>query len=147
MAKRTVVLLVIVIVAVAAVLGWQRYKTYSHYNNGELTSNDLRDNGTITGDVVATPSRSDTKDTAPRPQAAEPQKPAATATTIAPATDSVPANPTNGTIFAGTGRFQVYRQGNLTWRLNTDTGSTCILFATDEEWRKTVVYDHGCGNS
>ena len=147
MAKRTIVLLVIVIVAVVALLGWQRYKTYNHYNNGELTSNDLRDNGTMTGDVVATPSRSDTKDTAPRPQAESQKTTTSTAATTAPVTDSIPANPTNGAIFAGTGRFQVYRQGNLTWRLNTDTGSTCILFATDEEWRKAVVYDHGCGNS
>jgi hypothetical protein len=36
-------------------------------------------------------------------------------------------------VFSGTGHYQLYRQGNLTWRMNTDTGRACILFATDEE--------------
>ncbi|MEK6399151.1 MAG: hypothetical protein V4734_13765 [Terriglobus sp.] len=76
---------------------------------------------------------------------------AAPTTTVAaaaiPATDSIPANPTNGTAFTGTGKFQVYRQGNLTWRVDTETGHTCILFATMEEWRKPIVYQHGCNNS
>src|ERR1700722_6308963 len=37
------------------------------------------------------------------------------------------------------GTISIYRQGNLTWRLNTDTEQTCILFATDEEWKKAKV--------
>ena len=45
-------------------------------------------------------------------------------------------NPPNGVVFAGKGKYQLYRQGNLTWRLNTETGQTCIIFATDEEWKK-----------
>jgi len=49
-------------------------------------------------------------------------------------------------VFSGTGRYQLYRQGNLTWRLNSDTGQSCILFATDEEWKKPKVYRAGCGN-
>ncbi len=64
-----------------------------------------------------------------------------------PTGDTISPQPPNGTVFAGTGRFQVYRQGNLTWRLDTDTGRTCILFATDEEWRKPRVYQNGCGSS
>jgi outer membrane protein assembly factor BamB len=59
--------------------------------------------------------------------------------------DTVPANPPNGMVFAGGGKYQLYRQGNITWRLNTDTGQTCIIFATDEEWRKPRVYKAGCG--
>jgi hypothetical protein len=61
-----------------------------------------------------------------------------------PATDSISPNPPNGEVFAGTGKYQLYRQGNLTWRLNTDTGQTCIIFATDEEWKKPKVKQAGC---
>jgi hypothetical protein len=64
-----------------------------------------------------------------------------------PAADSVPRNPPNGMLFAGTGKYQLYRQGDITWRLNTDTGEAFILFATDAEWSKPRVYQHGCGPS
>ena len=64
-----------------------------------------------------------------------------------PVQDTIAPNPPNGAVFAGTGRFQVYRQGNLTWRLNTDNGQTCVLFATDAEWRKPRVYQNGCPRS
>jgi hypothetical protein len=30
--------------------------------------------------------------------------------------------------------------------VNTDTGQACILFATDDEWKKAKVYRSGCGN-
>lgn len=74
----------------------------------------------------------------------------ANTTTVAaaamPATDSISPNPANGVAFSGTGKFQVYRQGNLTWRVDTESGHTCILFATMEEWRKPIVYEHGCNN-
>jgi hypothetical protein len=59
--------------------------------------------------------------------------------------DTISANPPNGTVFAGRGKYQLYRQGDLTWRLNTETGQTCIIFATDDEWRKPRVYRAGCG--
>jgi len=70
----------------------------------------------------------------------------ATTTQTIPTTDSIPANPPNGMVFAGTGKYQLYRQGSITWRLDTDNGHACIIFATDEEWRKQRVYSHGCGN-
>ena len=47
-------------------------------------------------------------------------------------------------VFAGTGKYQLYRQGNITWRLNTETGESCIAFATDEEWKKDKVLRAGC---
>ena len=62
-----------------------------------------------------------------------------------PTTDSVPPNPANGARFAGTGSFQWYRQGNLTWRVDTVSGRSCIDYATMEEWRKPIVSSHGCG--
>lgn len=64
-----------------------------------------------------------------------------------PTTDSVPANPTNGYRFSGSGPYQWYRQGNLTWRVDTTTGRSCIIYATMEEWRKAIVMSHGCGKA
>ncbi|MDE3104157.1 MAG: hypothetical protein KGK08_03185 [Acidobacteriota bacterium] len=64
-----------------------------------------------------------------------------------PAGDTISPNPPNGMAYAGKGRYQLYRQGNLTWRLDTDTGNTCVLFATDEEWKKPRVWRAGCGSS
>ena len=85
---------------------------------------------------------------APQTQATTATPPAHTApAVVVPAADSISRNPPNGMIFAGTGRFQLYRQGDITWRLNTDSGEACILFATDTEWRKPRVYQHGCGAS
>jgi hypothetical protein len=65
----------------------------------------------------------------------------------APVGDTISANPPNGMTFAGRGKYQVYRQGNITWRVNTETGQTCVLFATDEEWKKPRVYHAGCGST
>jgi len=62
-----------------------------------------------------------------------------------PAGDSIPRNPPNGLAFSGSGKFQLYRQGDITWRLDTQTGSACILFATDAQWRHSRVYQAGCG--
>jgi hypothetical protein len=57
-----------------------------------------------------------------------------------------PDNP-NGMRFTGSGNYQWYRQGNLTWRIDTVTGRSCIIYATMEEWRKQIVMSHGCGRS
>ena len=64
-----------------------------------------------------------------------------------PATDSVSPNPPNGMTFAGKGTYQWYRQGNLTWRVDTTSGRSCIIYATMEEWRKRIVMSHGCGSN
>lgn len=66
--------------------------------------------------------------------------------TVPAATDTIQPNPPNGMTFGGSGHYQLYRQGDLTWRLNTDTGESCIVFATQEEWRKPQVYRAGCKN-
>jgi len=63
----------------------------------------------------------------------------------APTADSQSPNAPNGVRYAGSGAYQWYRQGNLTWRVNTATGGSCIAFATMDEWRKPIVYSHGCG--
>jgi hypothetical protein len=84
-----------------------------------------------------------TPDNAPQTSA---QISAPTSTPAGSGGDTISPNPPNGMVFSGTGHYQLYRQGNLTWRLNTDTGQSCILFATDEEWKKPKVYRAGCGS-
>lgn len=160
MAKRIVAALIVITVVVASYYAYQRHLAAQRLRDGEVTSGEVQDSD---GNAVhATPSRSDapgTVNTEPvattRRSSSETQsasftqmqnQPAA-ALPAAPATDSEAPDAPNGMRFAGSGRFQVYRQGNLTWRVNTDDGSSCILFATNEEWRKPVVYNHGCPNS
>ena len=64
-----------------------------------------------------------------------------------PLRDSQSANNPNDLHFGGTGAYQWYRQGNLTWRVDTATGRSCIVYATMEEWQKQIVYSHGCGRN
>ena len=62
-----------------------------------------------------------------------------------PTRDTESPNAPNGMRFAGSGSYQWYRQGNITWRVDTTTGRSCIIYATMEEWRKQIVMSHGCG--
>ena len=62
-----------------------------------------------------------------------------------PVADSVAPNPPNGMVFAGSGAYQWYRQGNITWRVDSKSGRACIAFATMEEWQKSIVINSGCG--
>lgn len=61
-----------------------------------------------------------------------------------PAAQTFTRNPPNGVAAAGSGKFELYRQGDLTFRLNTETGDACVLLATQTEWSKNIVYSHGC---
>jgi hypothetical protein len=63
-----------------------------------------------------------------------------------PTSDTINRNPPNGVVVARPGRYQLYRQGDITWRMDTNSGDACILFATQAQWHKTLVYDHGCGS-
>jgi hypothetical protein len=80
-------------------------------------------------------------------QVAQPGVSTASPAAEAPSSDTIAPNPPNGMVFAGTGRYQLYRQGNITWRLDTNTGHSCIMFATDEEWKKPRVLHGACGKS
>lgn len=60
-------------------------------------------------------------------------------------TDTIPANPPNGQAYSGTGAYELYRQGDLTFRMDTKTGTSCIIYATLEQWRNPLVYSHSCG--
>jgi hypothetical protein len=137
MAKR------IVGIVVALLIAYFGYAYYEHYKLG------VAESGAIHSDDLPAKSADSDSDSAPspRPRPAVVQSTMPQTTAAAPAADSIAPNPANGVAFTGSGKYQVYRQGNLTWRVDTETGSTCILFATMEEWRKAIVYSHGCRNS
>jgi hypothetical protein len=141
---------------IAAVLGLAVAAYYFHSTSRTRAMN--------SGNVIVNEQASDTSaplpDTAAAPTAAP--TPAATGTgapastpdsksaSPAPATtESVPLNriPPNGMAYKGTGKFLIYRQGDLTWRLDSSTGNACVIFATNAQWSKPLVYDHGCGTS
>ncbi len=157
MAKRISLILVIAVLAGLSFYLYRRHRVEDRLNSGEVlllpdgNGRPDADGSDATQDRVQPSPASRTAETSPErtasPTPVANPAPLTAATVTPPAADSVTPNPPNGAAFAGTGRYQVYRQGNLTWRVNTDDGSTCILFATNEEWRKPVVYSHGCRNS
>ncbi len=63
-----------------------------------------------------------------------------------PTRDSEPPNAPNGMRFAGSGVYQWYRQGGLTFRIDTSTGKSCVLYATKKLWRDPLVHSNGCGS-
>jgi hypothetical protein len=144
---RILMIVVVVFLATAWYVHWSRTRAL---NSGDVF---VRDE---TGDKA----KPETPPATPANQSAQTQELASNATVAPsgnssrprmgaatlPASDSIRRNPPNRTIFAGTGKYQLYRQGDITWRMNTDTGEACILFATETQWRKTIVYDHGCSS-
>jgi hypothetical protein len=62
-----------------------------------------------------------------------------------PVSDSQSPNALNNLRFGGSGHYEWYRQGNITYRVDPATGASCVAFATLEEWKKQIVYSHGCG--
>jgi hypothetical protein len=138
MAKRILGIVAVVALGYLMFLGYQRYRANAQRESGAIQMDDT--------DPRDSASNSDSAPV-PRPQPATAPAPAVAAAAAIPAYDSVSANPTNGAAFTGKGKFQVYRQGNLTWRVDTESGHTCILFATMEEWKRPIVYNHGCNNS
>lgn len=141
----------VILIACAVILGavWYTHRARTHaVNSGQVFVRD-QDSAKTSGAPVA-PSSDKPAPTEQPVETPEPAAAAGAATDSAeltpPATDSIPRNPSNGMIFAGTGKYQIYRQGDITWRLNTDTGKACILFATNDEWRKPRVFQHGCGS-
>ncbi len=85
--------------------------------------------------------------------AAQPTVPSAPATLAAkptvglPVSDSIPRDPPLGMAFGGSGKYQWYRQGDITWRIDTNSGSACVDFATMDQWARPIVYSHGCRRS
>lgn len=144
--------LVVVAVLALCYLGYTKYRQSREMMSGDVQPGPA-DASDSSGTALSVPlPDSSTKSTvhvgsAPPGSASAPQSAAAPAGAPIPTTDSMTPNPPNGMAYAGSGHFQVYRQGNITYRINTDTGQSCVLYATNEEWRKAEVYSHGCGNS
>jgi cytoskeletal protein RodZ len=171
MAKRVIVIVLLLVLALFAYVGYNTYDTKRTGTSGEVYSNgvaraSVSDTKTAPtdADAVVYPSATDTQaatqDVSSPASATQPTATAAPANTAqvtqtqqqpaagtVPATDTISPNPPNGMTFAGSGRYQLYRQGNITWRLDTETGRSCVIFATDEEWRKPRVYRAGCGKN
>jgi hypothetical protein len=77
------------------------------------------------------------------PSAMVPQQPGPISTL--PAGDTLSPHPPSGFNSPSAQKYALYRQGDLTYRLNTQSGQACVLLATDTLWRKPLVYQHGCG--
>ena len=171
MGKRVLyIFMALVLIVLAYIVGYNTYDARRAGGTGEVFSKDSGEKtGTDSGakvTVALTEKTSEAKTAEAGGETPSYSAPAGTQTTPAEAAagsqvtqkgqtsqtavlerDSISPNPPNGMKFAGTGRYQLYRQGNITWRLNTDTGQTCIIFATDEEGRKPRVYRAGCGKT
>jgi hypothetical protein len=175
MAKRVVIIVVVLVLAVFAYISYNHYDGRRAGVSGEVFSNDPQPGKTKVdsvsrtstdsaatsdkkaadsdADAIVYPSATTAQPTpAAGDKAASPSDVQVTQTGQSAqdanlAGDTISPNPPNGMIFAGKGRYQLYRQGNITWRVNTETGKNCILFATDEEWKKPRVYRAGCGSS
>lgn len=129
-----------IVLAVAVLFGaeWLNHRAKIRaLNSGDVATRDQA------GDNAA-PDGSETASGTQPPQSEGPSQ--AQSDTL-PAGDTISRTPPNGMIFAGRGRYQLYRQGDITWRLDTDTGWACILFATDTQWSKLRVYEHGCASA
>jgi hypothetical protein len=170
MAKRVIAIVLLLVLALFAYVGYRSYDAKRVGTHGEVYSNGSvrrapepreppSESDTIVYPTAASTGAAAQDQNTPQPalaqgspvsgtvagvqQMTQNQQPAAGV----PAIDSISPNPPNGMAFAGTGRYQLYRQGNLTWRLDTDSGRACVIFATDEEWRKPKVYSAGCGKN
>ena len=134
MLKRIVAVVAVVVLGYFAYREFTRYKAARDVAAGEVVSDDANQ-----------PALSPENDPVRQAHGASPQSiPPAVTSLGLPKSDTLAPNPSNGQAFGGTGKFQVYRQGNITWRVNTESGESCILLATQEEWRKPIVYSHGC---
>lgn len=165
MVKRILVIMVVVVVAAFFYFEYASYDAGRAAANGDVFSNDPPASKVKTdagsSEEKAAPAAGEQTVVYPTaaPQAASTPAPAQTTTPdqvaqpgatrtkgVAPAADTISPNPPNGMVFSGSGKYQLYRQGNITWRLDTETGKSCILFATDEEWKKERVLRSGCGH-
>jgi hypothetical protein len=158
MGRRILVIVLVLVVALFAYLGYNSYDVRREGASGDVFSKDSAMEIQKTEKPVAVPSgerpvvpETVTEQSAPVTQVASAAVAQAQmsgsgdAQTSASGGDTISPNPPNGVVFSGTGKYQLYRQGNLTWRVNTETGQSCIIFATDEEWKKPKVYRAGCG--
>ncbi len=137
--------LLVIMVVIVGVVGYFHWSRTRAMNNGEVH---VREQPSDTAKSAA-PETAANQPAQPQDQpgnAADTQISQNRADVVTlPASETLSRNPPNRTILAGTGRFELYRQGDITWRMDTATGQACVLFATEAMWRRALVYEHGCG--
>ncbi len=161
MGRRVMVIVLVLVVALFVYLGYNSYDAKRAGSSGDVFPHDssISKNKAGEGPQTLVPSNGQTVvypapvvQTVPvTPDVSQAQNDGQipqgqTTQDVSSAGDSISPNPPNGMAFSGKGKYQLYRQGNLTWRLNTETGQSCIIFATDDEWKKPKVYRAGCGS-
>ena len=152
MLKNLTVALLILVLGVFAYVGYNGYSARHHLTSDEVyngaglpaSSPDAKAASRAAAFPATSPTGADIAETPNGAPEVTAGGAAAAGSMVPPAADTIHPNPPNGMTFGGAGHFQLYRQGNLTWRLNTDTGETCVIFATEEEWRKPQVSRAGC---
>jgi hypothetical protein len=162
MARRVLYIAVALLLVGLLYVGYTSYDAGRSISNGEVYSNDppsgrftkrssapAPNTDSNAGQAVTYPAPAQAADSAvPVNSTAQVGQPGVASSVAAqPGTDSISPQPPNGMVFSGTGKYQLYRQGDITWRLDTDNGHTCIIFATDEEWKKPRVFRAGCGKT
>jgi hypothetical protein len=139
---RFLVLIVVVVVGVVWYFHWSRTRAM---NNGEVH---VRQQPVAAPEAASAnqPAQPQDRSANPADSLADQGRPQAQSSVYTlPASQSLSRNPPDRTLLAGTGRYELYRQGDITWRMDTATGQACVLFATEAMWRKPLVYSHGCG--
>jgi hypothetical protein len=154
MVKRIIWIVVALVVIGVFYLGYRTYDTGRALSSGDVQTDNSRSTKSTT--PIATPPPNQTI------VYPAPNEPGGTGSTSqssglpVPSTTSIPSdqapppgdtlspNPPENLRFGGSGRYQLYRQGNLTYRLDTDTGQSCIIYATDDEWKKPRVLRNAC---
>jgi hypothetical protein len=124
-------LLVLIVCIVVAYFVYQMYKS-SHPADGDLAVD--QKSSSVTGNSI--PSEPMVSSSA----GASSNGPASDA----PKSDSMPVQPPAGKAYAGSGHLELYRQGNITYQYNTDSGETCVMYASLREWRNPIVYRNAC---
>jgi hypothetical protein len=142
--KRIFWILMIVVVVIIGLI-WLGHRSKARaLNSGEVVVRNQAAGNSAPQAPATPPAGQNSQPAAPAGDSA-PAPPTADSALTPPSADSIRRSPPNGMVFAGSGKFQLYRQGDITWRVNTQTGDACILFASDAQWRNPQVYSHGCG--
>jgi|GEM_PF-2040860 len=162
--KRPMVIpvLMIVVIAGAAYFAYEMFRG-AHPDDGytvPMAENEGQSPATapkatataVTPTIASTSGSGGTDSQITKPTSSIPTVEASTATTPAapapatdaPAGDSRPPQPPDGKAYAGTGHLELYRQGNITYQYNTETGDTCVMYASLREWQNPLVVRHSC---
>ena len=160
---KTIIALFTVLVLVCVCVYYVHRDSSNNLGNGAYTVRDggttdkSNDNPAMNDSRAATTDSSSTQ-VVPAAQATNQpfNQNAQASTTVATPTGTITSLPNDNTEaanapdlarFSGAGRYQWYRQGDLTWRIDTVSGAMCVAFATKPEWRDPDVIRHGCGNA